>query len=260
MYFQTPEEEIKYFRQVLDYDNQSPADHAILGFSYNKIYQYEKAISEIEKAFEIYKKWGSKIVGNYNYTELGLAYHEMGNYKAEQELYRKAEQVFPNDRDIVRRQAILALSQGDTTSMKKYINKYITILKANAVAEASIQVNLAGIYSEAGIFDKAEEYYRTALSLESQNPWQINNLAYFLIDNNRDINKGLLLVDKALQTSPDNYIYLHTKGWGLYKQNKYNEAYEILKKSWDLRMEKAVYNHEAFLHLEAAKKAVDQLI
>ena len=70
------------------------------------------------------------------------------------------------------------------------------------------------------------------------------------------LDEGLELVDKALKLSPDNYDFLHTKGWGLYKQGKYQEALEILQKSWDLRMEKAIYNHEAFLHLEAAKKAV----
>jgi tetratricopeptide (TPR) repeat protein len=256
MYFQTPEEEIKYFRQVLDYDNQSPADHAILGFSYIKIYQFDKAISEIEKAFEIYKKWGSKTIGNYNYTLLGLAYHNTGKYKEEQELYKNAERVFPNDRDVVRRQAILSVSQGDTLSAKKYIEKYITILKDNSASEVLIEENLAGIFSEAGILNKAEEYYINALSLEPKNPWQINNLAYFLIDKNRDLNKGLLLADKALELSPDDYIYLHTKGWGLFKQGNFDEALRILKKSWDLRMEKAVYNHDAFLHLEAAKKAV----
>ena len=84
----------------------------------------------------------------------------------------------------------------------------------------------------------------------------MNNLAYFLIDKDRNINEGLELVDKALKLNPDNYNYLDTKGWGLYKQGKYKEALEILQKSWDLRREKAVYNHEAFLHLEAAKKAV----
>ena len=43
------------------------------------------------------------------------------------------------------------------------------------------------------------------------------------------------LVDKALELSPDNYNYLDTKGWGLYKQGKYQEAFDILQKSWDLR-------------------------
>jgi hypothetical protein len=33
----------------------------------------------------------------------------------------------------------------------------------------------------------------------------------------------------------------------------------MLQKSWDLRREKAVYDHQAYLHLEAAKKAVANL-
>jgi Tfp pilus assembly protein PilF len=255
-FFQTPEEEIKYFRQVLDYDELVPSDHAILGFSYNKIGLYDKAISEIEKAFDIYRKWGSKAFGNYNYTELGKAYHKIGNYNKEQELYRNAEKDFPYDRDITYRQAILALSKGDSLLAKKYIDKYILILKDNSVPEASKEKNLAGIYSEAGILPKAEEYYRKALALEPQNSLLINNFGYFLINNNMDINKGLQLADKALEISPDNYIYLHTKGWGLYKKGYYKEAMVVLQKSWNLRREKAIYNHEAFLHLEEAKKAV----
>ena len=63
-------------------------------------------------------------------------------------------------------------------------------------------------------------------------------------------------LDKALELRPDNYLFLHTKGWGLYKQGKYEEALEMLQKSWDLRREKAVYNHQAYLHIETAKKAV----
>ena len=58
---------------------------------------------------------------------------------------------------------------------------------------------------------------------------------------------------KHLALSPQDYKYLHTKGWGLYKQGKYQEALELLQKSWDLR---PIYRHRIFLHLEAAKKAV----
>ena len=38
----------------------------------------------------------------------------------------------------------------------------------------------------------------------------MNNLAYFLIDKDRNINEGLELVDKALKISPDNY-YVFTR-------------------------------------------------
>ena len=112
---------------------------------------------------------------------------------------------------------------------------------------------MAQIYSEAGILDKAEEYYRQALSLEPENPARINNLAYFLINKDRNINEGLELVNKSLELNPENYNYLDTKGWGLYKQGKYHEALELLEKSWEF---KPRYNHQIYLHLEATKKAV----
>jgi tetratricopeptide (TPR) repeat protein len=81
----------------------------------------------------------------------------------------------------------------------------------------------------------------------------MNGLAYFLIDKDRNINEGLELIDKALELSPDKYYMLDTKGWGLYKQGRYKEALEFLQKSWDSN---PFYSHEAYLHLEAAKKGV----
>ena len=84
----------------------------------------------------------------------------------------------------------------------------------------------------------------------------MNQLAFFLIDKDRNIREGLGLVDTAMKIFPDDSYLLDTKGWGLYKQGKYNEALEVLQKSWDLRMKDSIYDHEAYLHLEAAKKAV----
>lgn len=78
-------------------------------------------------------------------------------------------------------------------------------------------------------------------------------MAFFLIDNNRNIKEGLDLVDKVLKSNPDNYSFLECKGWGLYKEGRYNEALDILQKSWELR---GYYDHDAFLRLEEVKKAV----
>ena len=91
------------------------------------------------------------------------------------------------------------------------------------------------------------------LTFEPGNPDRLNNLAWFLIDIDQNINEGMELIDKALELSPDEHYMLDTKGWGLYKLGKYKEALELLQKSWDL---KPIYSHEIFLHLEAAKNAV----
>jgi tetratricopeptide (TPR) repeat protein len=254
--FETPYEEIKYLKQALELDDQLPVVHQSLSYCYYSLYQYDKAIPEFEKALEIYNKWDSKPMWVYCYTLLGDSYHETGQYKKEKKLYKKAEHDFPDDYSLIYRQAILSLTERDTMAANDYIKKYISLLKERSSSDATISKGLAAIYSEAGILDRAEEYYRQALSLEPDNQDRLNALAYFLIDKDRNITEGTQLVNKALALSIDNYEYLDTKAWGLYKQGKYEEALELLEKSWDLRMKYAVYDHDAFLHLEAAKKAI----
>ena len=254
IFYETPYEEIKYCRQLLEIDDQLPLIYYSIGNAYLEgLYQYDKAIPEYEKALEIYNKWGIKPSWVLDYIQLGRAYHKNGRYKKENEIYKKAERDFPNHFILLACQAILSLTEGDTIAANRYIEKFKTNVRENSLSDKDITINLAWIYSEAGILNKAEEYYRQDFSLEPKNPIRLNNLAWFLIDKDRDINEGLELVNKALVLSPDNSDFLNTKGWGLYKQGKYREALEFLEKSDSL---KPLYNHMLFVNLEAAKKAV----
>ncbi len=254
--FGTYEEEILCYKQLLEIDNQSHAFQYMLGYNYWRLYQYDKAIPALEKSIELCDKFGIKPPWIYYYTVLGEAYHKTGEYRKEKRLYKKAEKDFPGDLQLLCNQTRLALSTGNIRAANKYIDKGISIAEKQFITRAFIATTLGLLYWESELFDKAEEYYRNALNLEPQNIWRLNDLAYFLIDSERNINEGLELAEKTLEIHPDDFTYLHTKGWGLYKQGNYREALNFLQKSWDLRMENAVYNHEAFLHLEAAKKAV----
>jgi tetratricopeptide (TPR) repeat protein len=250
--FETPQEVIKYLKEYQDFDDQVPTMYYLLGIEYIKLNQYDKAILEMTKALEIYKKWDSS-PGWGDYAVIGEAYHKTGQFKKEGKVYKKAEKDYPDNPVIILRQSILALTEGDTIAANRYLKKIISYGKNNSWTEALIDNNLAELYNEAGLLDKAEEYYRKVLSSAPERPARMNNLAWFLIDNDRNINEGLDLIDKALKLEPDNYLYLDTKGWGLYKQGKYQEALEFLDKSWTL---KPVYNHEIYLHLEAVKKVI----
>ena len=254
--FETKSEEIKYLKQLTQSDDQWVTIYFNLGNSYSESNQYEKAIPEYERALEICKKWDLKPYWALYYTYLGQMYHKTGQYKKEARVYKLAEKDFPDDLELIGRQGILALSQGDTIAANRSFKRFSTIMRNMSFPEATITSLLAFGYNEAGFPDKAEESYRLALSLDSGNPDRINSLAYFLIDKDRKIDEALKLIDKVLNLNPDNFIYLHTKGWGLYKQGKYEEAVDALQISWDLRREKAIYDHEAYLHLETAKKAV----
>ncbi len=254
--FETPIEEIKYLRQLQELDDLVPGYYYSSGYAYSMLFQFEKAIPEYEKALEIYDKSGIKPAWVFNYTQLGEAYNKTGQYKKEKKLYIKAEKDFPDNLNLDYQKCLLATVEGDTVNAKKYLEKGIRMAKENSWTEANIAAQMAFGFSDVGKKDKAEKYYRKALSLEPDEPGRMNDLAFLLIDSERNITEGIDLVDKALELKPDNYLFLHTKGWGLYKQGKYREALDMLQKSWDLRREKAVYDHQAYLHLEAAKKVV----
>jgi Flp pilus assembly protein TadD len=220
------------------------------------LFRYDKEIEGYEKALKIYKKWGSKPPWIYSYEQLGAAYHKTGQYNKERRLYKKAEHDFPDDPLLIQRQATLSLTENDTASANKYIKNYISLSKERSRSDASIAENLALAYEEAGILDRAEKYYRQALLLEPGNPLRMNNLSWLLIDKDRNIAEGLKLIDKALELAPNEYYMVDTKGWGLYKQGKFKEALEFIQKADSL---KPIYDHEIYLHLEAAKKALSDL-
>ena len=179
------------------------------------------------------------------YTFLGQAYHKTGQYKKERKIYRKAERDFKGttDPDLFYFLTINELNEGDTVAANRYIMKFLSCSKTKSRTEAEINYWLGRIYSEAGMLDKAEKYYRNAVSLEPELPVWTRLLAFFLIDKELNINEGMELVEKALEINPDSYNNQHIS-WGFYKQGKYQESLEILQKSWDLRMEKDVYNHD----------------
>jgi tetratricopeptide (TPR) repeat protein len=252
--FGTPQEQIMYCKQLLEFDDQDAGIYYILSLGYRDLNQNDKVINTLEKHLEIYDKWDSKPVWVFSYTVLGRAYHNMGMYKKEEKLYKKAELDFPDNQFILQRQIPLALTKGDTITGNQYIEKYISVRKAKSHPEANIITGIGLGYFDAGIFNKTEEYYRKALAMEPNSPIRMNRLAFLLIDKDRNIVEGIELVNKALELNPGNYEYLDCKGWGLYKQGKYNEALALLEKNWESMQPH--YNHSFYLHLEAAKKAV----
>lgn len=252
--FETPNEAIRYVNQMIALNDKAPYNYINLGDEYNKLFQYDKAIPQYERAFEIYKKWKVKPVYLIHYTELGKAYHYTGLFRKEERLYKRAERDFPQNTALIARQAILSLAEGDTMSSGKYIREYKLLLN-NSWSEARLSNSVAVIYSRGGYPDIAERYYRAAHALEPQNITWMNNLGFFLIDERRNTDEGLELLDNALKIDPDNYLLLDSKGWGLFKKGRFVEARDVIQRSWDFRLQNARYDHAAFLRLSQVKKA-----
>lgn len=257
--FEPPEEGIKYLKLSQQIDDEDPSIPYLLGLSYNLIKQYDKSIPVLENALKINKKWGKDFLkNNWNYWMLGEAYDKTGQFRKEKKLYREARYYIP-ETWLNTREALLAFSEKDTVKANRYIEKYLSVKKKNSSSEADIEEGLGDIYFQAGIMDKAEGYYRKALSLDPGNLRRINTLANFLVDSNRNLKDVPGLMDGAIELAKDSVVYYNcfdTKGWALYKQGLYKEALEILQKTWDKAPFK-LYTYRS--HLDEVKKAVSEL-
>ena len=149
----------------------------------------------------------------------------------------------------------MLLTSGETDAADGYLDIYISLRKRTH-DDINVMRMLGGIYSDGGALNRAEEYFRKALSLADslEKPSMMNSLAWFLINNERNNDEGMRIIERALELQPDNYNFLDTKGWGLYKQEKYRQALALIERSWEL---KPIYSHTIYLHLEAVKEAID---
>ena len=127
----------------------------------------------IKQSLNIKRLWRYIINGDQNrnafltISELGWAYYKTGQYKKAKEVYKKAEKDFsPLYPNLNWQEATLALAEGDTIAANRYIEKRRPMAKEGSWTDADFIGGLGRIYSEAGILDKAEKYYRQALTLE----------------------------------------------------------------------------------------------
>jgi len=247
-------EEIKYAKQLLELDDRVPITHWLVGLPYYEMNQYNNAIPELESTLRIYKSWNAKPLNGSFYEVLIACYHKTGRYREEKELLKQALADFPGDRSIIRRQIIFSLAEKDTVTSNQYIKKTVALSRGMSKSDADIADDLAAIYQEAGLTDRAEKYFREAVSLEPGNVQKLNDLAFLLIDKGINVKEGMDINNKAIKASHSDQWYLEdTKGWGLYKTGRKKEALEILEKCWDKRPD---YRHQLYLHLEEVKKAV----
>lgn len=253
---ETPYEEIKYSKQLIEIDELNSLYWHMLGFAYYKLFDYAEAVNSWEQVFRIHEKWGTDYTNPYVYFLMGDALHKLDDHKREEEILALGHRINPNAVMIQQYQATCALSHGEFEKANELITEYKSI-RHNVLhcTEAMIATGLGEMYSNADLLAEAETHYRETLELEPDNLYRIRNFAWFLVDNDVDIEEGLQLTESILALYPEYWPSLDTKGWALYKQGKYEEALSVLKDAWEY---KTVYSHSLYLHIQEVEKALEQ--
>jgi TolB-like protein len=226
-----------------------------LGITYcDFTWQFEKAITAFEKVMEIDMERGSNWKFESFYDNYGEALHRVGNHEREKEISEIGLNVFPNSNFILYRQAVCALSQGNTAEANEVLVKYMAKHKELGTSEYWLEQYLGELNEEANIMNQAELHFRKAYEIEPPGSiYQMGRLAYFLINNDINVDEGMEIVKKGLDIRPDNPLLLWAKGRGLYKQGNYEEAVQLLSKVWE---EWSGFDINKYNQLQEAKQAL----
>ena len=95
---------------------------------------------------------------------------------------------------------------------------------SNADIVSDIYTAMGDLLQERGEVDEACSCYELALQYTPTEILVLNNYAYLLAQEERDLEKAELMSRRTIEAEPNNATYLDTYAWILYKLKRYDEA------------------------------------
>ncbi|MBP7001563.1 tetratricopeptide repeat protein [Amaricoccus sp.] len=135
----------------------------------------------------------------------------------------------------------LAASHGDSLEVQAALADQLRMAEryADAAAAYSAAIGIVGTpqpphwglyysraisYERAGDWTKAETDFREALALQPGQPSVQNYLGYSLVEQGRNLDEALALIEQAVAGQPDDGYITDSLGWVLYRLGRYEEA------------------------------------
>lgn len=122
-------------------------------------------------------------------------------------------------------------------SSRPYAQAYEFLVQYEPRAnEIPVEIDRAGYYQvlgtlafQSGKRDAYARWFEKALELDPNNHLAMNDYAYALAEDERDLEKALRLIRRAIAIKSNIGAYHDTHGWVLYKLGRYDEALRELR-------------------------------
>jgi tetratricopeptide (TPR) repeat protein len=228
-----------------------------LGFAYQQIGQYDRAVATFDEARKLAPK-DPTLTGYLIQAHLAAK-----QFTAAADLAREARGDQPDNLGLARLEAEalrqsgradqgVALLEAMVQKRQDDPDAYIALSQmysdanrgAQAVkllqdaqtkfpAEGSLAFQLAAVLEKQRKYSESEAVFRQLIAREPQHAAALNYLGYMLADRGEKLEESVGLINRALQLEPDNGSYLDSLGWAYFKIGKLDLAEEHLKRAAD---------------------------
>jgi tetratricopeptide (TPR) repeat protein len=239
-----------------------------LGFAYQELGQYDKAIASFEEARKLAPK--DPAISSY-LIEANIAAKK---YAAAADLARAALADNPDSLRLMRLQAQALRHAGKAEqgvavleeAVKNHADdptayialaqlysdldrgpqavKVLQDAQAKFPSDTSIVFELGAAYDKQKKFADAEAAFKQLIAKEPDNSAALNYLGYMLAERGERLEESISLLQKALTIDPDNGSYLDSLGWAYFKQDKLDLAENNLHRAADqLKTNSVIQDH-----------------
>lgn len=200
-----------------------PKSHAIYGDLLYSDSLYQDAAEEFIKVIEVdstrYPVWQQLLLS------LSMNNRDTLMVKYSQ----KAIEQFPQMEFPYYVNAMANFQLGNTDKVIEVLEQGLYFV-TNPALEEQFYMFLGDAYHEQGNPQKSYENYDKCLALNPENSFVLNNYAYYLSLENKNLDKAEKMAAKSVELDP-NENNLDTYGWVLFQQEKYEEALHYILQS-----------------------------
>lgn len=106
----------------------------------------------------------------------------------------------------------------------------------------ALHYRLGIAYERAKQWDKAEAAFKHALKLAPNQPDVLNYLGYSWVDMNIHLDEGIKMIQKAVETRPNDGFIIDSLGWAHYRLGKFDDAVDELERATELMTRDSTIN------------------
>lgn len=232
---------------MLEEDTLPPNGYILLGEI--RLFQ-----GDFESAAEILTK-GLALINphTYPYELLAEAHFRNDDHAATLDVVEEGLLLFPGHIPYLFIGANAHIALENNQPALEYILLGLEILEEDSPDAVGLQSNFWGIagllYSRMEQTAKSDEAHETALRLNPDNVFVLNNFAWFLAERGDRLDEALEMATTATEMNPGNPSFIDTLGWVHHKRGSQSQAIQYLRQAADLAEAQGMSPAEHFEHL-----------
>ena len=154
-------------------------------------------------------------------------YFEQKQYGEALELASLGREIHPSESRFVLFESIILEILGDYSQALESINSGLE----KWPTETDLLFRKGSVWSKKGDKDRSMEIMEEIIVIDQDHHEALNYLGYTLAEENRDLERALVLIKRALSLDPANGYYIDSLAWVYYMQGEFDQAWKEIQRA-----------------------------